>query len=76
MGLVKQIYEAFESGRESNWNHILGAAYGRASLNAVGTETHSELRNEFSEITRQFEKKNYGILEKIAYQAGRVFEYG
>ena len=75
MGLIKRLDEAFEAGRESRWYCVVGAAYGRASLNAVGTEIHSELRNEFNEITKQPQKKHYGLLEKIAYRVGCTVEY-
>ena len=75
MELTKRVHEAFEAGREGRWYHVIAAAYGHASLNAVGTETHSELRKEFNEITKQPQKKHYGLLEKIAYRVGRAVEY-
>ncbi len=75
MGLVKRVHEAFESGREGRWSSLVGLAYGHATLNAVGSESHSELRKELNEITKQPAKKGYGLLEKAAYRTGLAFEY-
>jgi len=68
---LKGIAESYEAGREScslSWARL---AYGHASLNAVGTEQHSELRKEFNDIMNSRKTPN-GILENIVYQVGHA----
>lgn len=75
MELVERVREAYDAGQSGRWSHVIGSAYGHASLNAVGTPEHSELRREFNEIIREQKKKPYGILEKIPYRCGMAVEY-
>jgi len=74
MNLIKRIVEAYEAGREAYSSSLVRLAYGHSSLNAVGTEQHSELRKEFNEIVNSRKTPN-GILENIVYQIGHVINW-
>ncbi len=74
MNLIKRFAEAYEAGREAYSLSLTRLAYGRSSLNAVGTEQHSELRKELNEIVNS-RKTPSGILEKIVYQIGCVVNW-
>lgn len=69
MNLIKRIVEAYEAGREAHSSSLVRLAYGHSSLNAVGTEQHSELRKEFNEIVNS-RKTPSGILENLIYKLG------
>ena len=76
MKFHKRLSEAFEAGRGERGSHFIGGVYGRATLNVVGTEMHSELRKGFNEITKQrAKKKPHGLLEKAAYKVGFAYDY-
>jgi len=72
--IADTVKEAFKEGvGKGRWpDHLVKSACARASMGAIGTDTHSELREVVEKLDKP-EDKPYGLLEKAAYGLGYVY---
>jgi len=72
--IAEDVKEAFNEGVEKGrWpDHLIKAACARASIRAVGTDTHSELRGVVEKLDEP-QDKHYSIIEKTAYGLGYAY---
>jgi hypothetical protein len=70
--ISEKIREGFLEGIEKGrWpDSLVKSVYARASLDVVGTDSHSNLRKGLEESCKNRESESYGIFGRISYFIG------